>query len=324
MKIELTWGESVALRNAFVNQVSDWQLPVLNREYLNGLNYTPFEGNLKLVDITRQVVKRQIGKEYKYLFLTNGATGGIEIVLKAYRKLGKISCATFKAPYFRLYPKIISSAGLKHIDFENDDLFSPVLLVDLPSNPTGVFRRIDTMGLDIPVIWDTVYYTNSYARLLVSIKHDVVIGSYSKMTGLNGIRIGWIATDDDALALILQDLVAATYCGLSALSMDLLTAILPSIDWDLFESSSRNALDANRTEFSKLERYLSGSKIPDVGMFFYGQMDEACKKLFEKAEVVWTPGSNLGDTDDWGRFNIGRDFETTRKAVAQVLKADKT
>jgi aspartate/methionine/tyrosine aminotransferase len=142
------------------------------------------------------------------------------------------------------------------------------------------------------------------------------------MTGLNGIRIGWIALNDDKMADIIREMVAAEYCGLSVPSMDILARVLPDYPWDQFEEDSRRSLDANREEFAKLERYFSGSTVPDVGMFFYGLMDKEAKDLFFKADVVWTPGSSLGHNDDWGRFNIGRDYETTKKAVTQVLKAD--
>lgn len=321
MKIDLTWGESVAVRQAFTEQLKLKTLLLTNN--LNDLNYSPFEGDAELLAHTRQVIKRQSGKDYRHVLLTNGAAGGCVITMRAYYQQGKTIGLTWPAPYFSIYPNMIAASGLEHMIEGHSmgiDVMKSVHLVDSPSNPEGIVRG----GRDfMPVIWDSVYGNKVYARFNRVIPHDVYVGSYSKLTGLNGIRIGWIATDDSLLYERLKTLVTAEYCGLSTASVMILNKVLPDYDWARFEGKALDALDQNKTEWQKLEKFFGGQAVPDNGMFYYGPMDADAQELFYKAGIVWTPSTRLGTAkDDHGRFNIGQSYNLIKKAVDEVLKAD--
>lgn len=322
MKIDLTWGESVAVREQFINLINPFVMIAQNRDSLLSLNYSPFEGDTILLEHTKKVIQRQFGRTYKHVILVNGAAGGCVITMRAYAQSGKSIGLTAEAPFFSLYPSMVNAAGLEHqTKFEGLERFSIVSLIDSPSNPTGEIR-VDPLPF-APVIWDAAYGNKVYTRLNPAITHDVLVGSYSKLTGLNGIRIGWIATDDSILFERIKDLVAAEYCGLSTPSSELLNKVLPDFDWASFERNSIYALDRSREEWSRLERFFGGHPTPDNGMFYYAPMDKKCQEIFTKAEVVWTPGSKLGHNDSFGRFNIGQSLSNIKNAVAQVLKADK-
>ncbi len=84
-------------------------------------------------------------------------------------------------------------------------------------------------------------------------------------------------------------------------------------------------LNCNREEWSKLEKFFGDTPVSPIGMFYYGPMDETCKKLMNKAGIHWTPGPQMGTFhDNHGRFNIGQDNKLIRDAVKAVLKADKS
>lgn len=325
-KYDLTWGESVCVREAFVNSLSGLPLLVTGKSELMGYGYPKHEGDPKLIGITKKVIKRQTGLDYNYVFLTNGAVGAITIMLRAYNTLGYNTVFTLAAPYFALYPSMIKTAGMLNHRKEADLIDAndiPVFLLDSPSNPKGYILSGDRVS-SRPIIWDAVYNNQVYAPLALPIKHDVMVGSYSKLTGVNGLRVGWIATNDPALYALLDRLVTAEYCGLSSASTAILTHYLDdNFDWAKFEKKARLKLNRNREEFAKLEKYLGGYSVTPVGMFHYAPMDEACKKLMEKAGIQWMPGSSLGATDDFGRFNLGQDNELITLAVKSVLKADK-
>lgn len=321
MKIDLGWGNSVAVREAFINTYHGNPM-VVAREELMGFDYPTHEGDPELVEITRDVILRQTGQSYKHVFMVNGATGGVVIALRAYVQKGYRNCITRPAPYYVRYPRMIQASGIRHADPFYQDPKESVILLDLPSNPLGLMTEINRPVM--PTIIDGVYLNKVYAPAIYQMPvHDVMIGSYSKLLGINGIRVGWLATNDDLLAERMKELVASEYCGLSQASTDILKHTLQGFEWDLFEALARFKLDCNRMDFSKLEKFFDGTPVPSVGMFYYGPMDRKAQEIFQKANVNWTPGSALGTDDGFARFNIGASNEQINKAVKAILKADR-
>lgn len=319
-KFDLSFGNSVCVRQAFSEVVGcGYQF---TNEYIMSMDYPVHTGDPRVVEITRKVIERQVGRDYKHVFITNGATGADVIALRAYRQQGYIFCRTREAPYYARFPGMIEAAGMEHMQSE---FANSVLLIDLPTNPTGTFLS----GIKFhkgPIILDAVYYNNVYCgkNPRPGYGHNVLTGSYSKLLGINGIRLGWIATDDDLLADRITKLIIAEYCGLSVPGTTLLKTYLgPDFDWDSFESKSKTYLDFNREEISKLEKYFGGEPVPKLGMFYYAPMDKACKKLMEKAGIIWTKGSLMGTDDNFGRLNVGQDINLTKEAVKNILKIDK-
>lgn len=324
--IDLGFGNSVAVRQAFT--VAYNRKPItFDTESLSNFNYPNHTGDPALVSLTADVIKRQIGGSYKHIFITSGATGGCVIAMRAYQQMGFKFCITREAPYYIRYPKMVEATGLKHItskyDGWEDEL--EVHLVDMPSNPLGLMTDIYPEYHESPVILDAVYLNNVYMlpSQVQVIKHDVLVGSYSKLLGINGIRLGWIATNDDMLAVKIKELVTSEYCGLSTASQDILKSVLPDFNWEFFEYMARFKMDRNREEWSKLEKFFSGTPVSDKGMFYYAPMDNKCQEMFNKANVIWTPGSAMGTDDGFGRFNIGQDPDIVNNAVRLILKADK-
>lgn len=334
-KFDLTWGDSVAVRQAFIEQTHGIPIQFGLKE-LSEMDYTPFYGDAKLIEETAKVILRQTGQTYKHIFLTNGASGGCTIALRAYQAIGGLyGAVTNPAPYFPLYPAMIRAAGIaRHHtteeEYKSGRGWKHVVLLDSPNNPAGRHVGVPEFAKLSPVIWDTVYHTWSYCHILPEApKHDVAVGSFSKLTGLNGLRLGWIATNNDYVAPIIGELIAPEYCGLSKPSKMILLSMLdqfnndPEYHWGAFEHASRYALDLNREQWAKLEKFFDGTLVPVNGMFYYAGMDDSAKALFEKAGVHYQVGSKCGTTDDFGRFNIGQDPKVVLAAVKAVLKTDK-
>lgn len=328
---DLTWGESVAVREAFLDQNKLCSVQFGLKELLE-MDYTPFSGDEVLIDHTRKIIKRQTGMSYKHVFLTNGASGGCTVALRAYGKLGYDTVVTNPAPFFTLYPAMADAAGLTHMTrkpIKNSWDPGSVFLLDTPANPSGKHVSVPDWAQNKRVIWDSVYHSRVYCGVLPPPpNHDIAVGSYSKLTGINGIRLGWIATNHDLEASIVEELIAPEYCGLSKPSMAILSSLLYRFNirpdyWSSFEKQARYKLDCNRTEWARLEKYFGNSPVPTNGMFYYGPMDEGCKRLMEKAGISYKPGSECGHSDDFGRFNLGQKNEIIASAVKNVLKMDK-
>jgi aspartate/methionine/tyrosine aminotransferase len=252
--------------------------------------------------------------------------------MRAYKQAGYDTLFTRSAPFFTVYPSMIGAAGFeRHVqegyDWKKGD--KPVALLDSPTNPQGHILGPHRMWMH-PIIWDAVYHNNVYGLGLdntSAIGHDVVCGSYSKLLGLNGIRVGWLATNDSLLFERMKDLVTAEYCGLSTASTMILLQYLGDpcfpFYWYSFEQNARYKLDFNRGEWSKLEKYFDGHPVSKVGMFYYAHADSSCKRLLDKAGVLYMLGSKLGHSDDFIRINLGQDNKLIKKAVAAVLKSAK-
>jgi aspartate/methionine/tyrosine aminotransferase len=173
-------------------------------------------------------------------------------------------------------------------------------------------------------ILDGVYFNRVYMDLIGPVpSHDVIVGSYSKLLGLNGIRVGWAATNADEYAQTLHGLAKAEYCGLSAASTQVLLQSLRGFNWDAFETTARAKLNSNRTEWEKLERFFGNARVNKNGMFYYGPIDSAAKSLLSRSGIHWTIGSQLGTDDSFGRFNLGQDCTLISEAVSMILKNDK-
>ena len=328
-KFDMAWGESVAVRKAFLETIPH---KYVNFEYssLENLGYPAHDGDPSLISLTQEVIKRQTGNDYKYILITNGATGGVTIALRSLAQSRAIqNCITRKPPYFRLYPGMIRAAGMVHKDYEDllINVENAAYLVDSLSNPHGTFSTLKKNLWNNPIIWDAVYFSQVYAPgKHPQPDHDILVGSYSKLTGLNGLRVGWIATNDQLMYQRMKLLVISEYCGVSAASTKIIletAGTLSTWQWEAFERNAQNRLDYNREEFSKLEKYFGGTKVGPYGMFFYAPMDGVCQRLFEKSGVIWSPGQDLGTNNEFGRFNIGQDPHLVKDAVKSVLKNDK-
>lgn len=341
-QFNMGWGNAVAVRSAFLDQTSGRPV-IFGLKELEQMNYPPHCGEEALIEVTRRVIQRQVGLTYNHIILTNGAAGGVTLALRAYAGRGCNTAFTRQAPYFPIYPAMIKSAGLRHVVEADNRLPGdrPVALIDSPTNPHGLIVSDTSMispprimlsdgeEHNMPLIWDAVYHSAVYLppKFYPPLQCDVIVGSYSKLLGLNGLRTGWVATNDYLFYQRLKELVTAEYCGLSSASTSILLQLLkPFKDerlWEGFERQARFNLDYNRGEWSKLERFFGGTPTGPNGMFYYSYMDGSCKKLMGKSNIVWTPGSSCGHYDEFGRFNIGQDMKIVKAAVKEVLKNDR-
>lgn len=323
-KMDLTWGESVIVRQRFVETFGG--VLMYSHKEFESMSYTAHEGDPEVIELAKQCIKRQTGLEYKHILITNGATGGVTITLRAYNQMGYKHVLTRNPPYFSIYPAMIAAAGMQHVLPDHFGYFEPtVSLVDSPTNPGGELYTYKSIP-HIPTIWDSVYHSNCYTPGNCTFpSHDVQVGSFSKLTGLNGLRLGWIATDDSLLYERLKGLVTAEYCGVSRPSGDLLLALLKGRQdrWCNFETMSRYWLDMNRTEWSKLERFFGQTPVSSMGMFYFAPVDDSARHLLDRAGVLYMTGDKFGHSEDYGRFNIGQDAKVIKAAVKAILKADK-
>src|ERR1700722_16020109 len=109
---DLGFGNSVCVRQAFMDTVARGF--AFTYDNMMEMDYPVHTGDPQLIAITRDVIKRQMGRDYKHVFITNGATGADVIALRAYHQQGHRICRTRKAPYYARFPGMINAAGMIH------------------------------------------------------------------------------------------------------------------------------------------------------------------------------------------------------------------
>lgn len=319
-KFSLSWGDSACVREVFLKYCNlIHHVNQTNSGYRFGKNCKNLE------DKTRILSKELLGINHKYIVITNGAMQGLDASLSYYKSLDFWDVLTrdFCFPY---YPKIIAKNKLFQILL--DDIGSPTLktieLNDSPSNPEA---RIGNVS-DCPekVIWDAVYNNPVYKYIITPpIYHNLAIGSFGKLFGLPGLRVGWVATNDKKIADYVRKHVEITTCGVSSASQLIIEKILEKPSWlPMFFKEAKAAIDANKTEFLKVKHLFEGQIPGDDGMFFFPEVNSKALKVLSKTGIEFTPGEACGDVSGSHiRLNMAQTNEISRQAVKAILKADR-
>lgn len=322
-QFDFSWGDTRGIREIMLRHAAF--LRVSNMPWEN-FGYPPHDGNANLKNEINNLIKKLTGSTYKYVLVTGGATHALNAFVAAMRTPATKFMYTNKL-YFSRYPGIAQNLGLTHIKTDKvNPTMGDVGIIDSPSNPLG---KLSPDGNKTNIIWDAAYYSPTYCGLgdplkcyPVVPKHIAMAGSLNKLTGVNGIRIGWLATDDVLLYEKALAYITSNLCGVSQPSQYAAHQILTKVDMDKFFKESKLLVDSNKTEMQRLEYLFGYQEMPRHGMFVLYEIDEKLKKLFEKASVLVMPGSQCGDDRDSVRFNLGNPNQLTKDMISAILKAD--
>lgn len=327
-KHQFGWGDTYGIRKA-ITEVAPWLS--INTLPIETFGYPKHEGDEELVSLVRKLLRKLTGKNYQHILITQGCTHALNAYVAVEKKLdrnnwGEFTLSTNKL-YFPFYPGIAENHDLSFSPGQLGEISNSIQIIDSPSNPEGKICFEDYGN----AIWDAAYYSPTYGvninlprDLCTPIpNHVAMAGSLSKFTGINGIRVGWLATNDQELYDEAAKWVTYDICGVSGPSQWIAKEILKKIDLEEFWNVSRNVLDSNRTEVQKLSHIFGDQNIPTTGMFALFEIDNKLGKLLEKASVQVTPGSNCGDDRNSVRINLAHTNEATRAMVKAVLKVDK-
>ena len=318
---DLSWGDPRVIRQA-LQKTLGYNFAG-SSVLIESLGYTPHLGEPALIRICKNLAERISGHRPKHLVLTCGATGAVHAALHALKEPWTDYVVTNRR-YFPIYPSIITTSDLIHIDYAKRDKLarngaperSFISLVDSPSNPEGIVDIFDSVD-----IFDAAYASKTYTHTNAApASYKVMCGSLAKITGLSGLRLGWASTDNDEIAESMNRFVISSYVGLSKLSMDFAIEILEVLELDEFEVLSAKYLDDNREQVQKMLYRFGQGQVPARGMFAIIQLGKAEKKALERANVKWQPGTSWGEDESWARLSLGQSREIIKAAVKAVLK----
>lgn len=305
----------------FLLDILDKELPYLAyAPSFKGMIYGPYEGTPELIEETRKVIKHVLDQSYKHILITNGASNAINLLLRHFAEGGGRTVYTTEYGY-PSYEEMIKRAGLDRVRDLDKYPFNlgtsqlSMRLIDSPENPHGHQHSIGSADTDI---WDAVYHSKIYTKdLETKPNHKYLVGSYSKLLGIAGFRIGFIATND---TLAYESLVKQLHnetTGVSRPSQEYLTKILKTIDLELFMLKGRRDLWNNKTEFQKIEYLFDRQKVNENGMFYCVKADPKAVDILDKAGIVY-----VRLDQDTIRLSMGQTITTTQEAIKAILKED--
>lgn len=312
-QLDFGWGNPYFLLEVLRTHKDIMKGSIVTRE----CSYGPDIGNQDLIEKTKQIIIQTTGIEYKYVLITHGATGAINSALRFSASQGVNEVCTGKFGY-PFYEEMIRKAGLKR----RKTLVLPrpphrsIRLVDSPSNPEGHQTPFGSPWSDI---WDSVYHNKIYTDDLVTIpSHLIMVGSYSKLLGVTGARVGWLATN----CKLTFDAIAKDHlmelATISVFSQSAILNLLENLDIDQVMTTARRDLDSNKTQMQKIEYIFDNQPVQKNGMFYLAQADKAAKKLLEKCDVKYV---DLGD--DYVRLNVGQSKDMVDQLILRIHKEDK-
>lgn len=168
----------------------------------------------------RQALSAQYdGSDKDNFVITNGASEGIDLTLRAlYKKGGKI---LLPKPYYYSYPYNVEFAHMEPVFYDLEDGKINIenfkekckdivaVIINSPSNPTGtiqdldVLKEIERLSIehDFYIISDEVYKDLIYVRenYLMEGNKTITLNSFSKTYAMCGFRIGYIYAREQAV-----------------------------------------------------------------------------------------------------------------------------
>lgn len=282
--------------------------------------YGPYEGSPKIIEETHRVIKEVMGLKYSHILMTNGASNAINIVLRHFKSRGGVDVYTTKYGY-PSYEEMIKRAGLNRIRHLNSpidlgtDSNSFLRLIDSPENPFGEQFGGGDASKDV---WDSVYHSRIYTNNLhIYPSHRIHIGSYSKLLGIAGARVGYIAVNDPILyeALLAESINDLT--GPSKPSHKFVLDILKKIDLDLFTSLGHEYLCYNKEEFQKIEYLFGGQMVNETGMFYCVKVDNQAMLLLDSVGVEYVKLDH-----ETIRLSMGQTKQIVKDGIRAILKGD--
>jgi aspartate/methionine/tyrosine aminotransferase len=286
------------------------------------MGYPPYEGDPELVEMVRELTKRFTGKNFKHITITAGCTNAVMASIYALSN-NRTECVGTRDLCYLRYPHMVNMAGLLPTDLQ---VLSPddIALVDSPSNPLG--EVLYHGGGTTKVIWDGAYHSPLYGvpEAINSVPEaSIFCGSLSKLTSLNGLRLGWTATNYKELHDSVVRYNRFQLCGVSVPSQEIAKEILKDQGrFDLYMVIGRGMIDRNREIVSKLGSLLGNQTVPDKGMFALFEVDDKAEELFKRANVQFTDGRECGARFQSVRVSLGNSVKDTQDMLGRILKAD--
>jgi aspartate/methionine/tyrosine aminotransferase len=282
--------------------------------------------------------------EPQQVVVTPGSSPAIMAVLKVvYQEFGELSypdpgypCYKNIANFLSLKARSINLSPESSFKVEPSQLETPVLIVNSPSNPTGVVyskEELSNLAEKAFLVSDEIYhglvYEGRAPSALEVTGNCAVVNGFSKFFLMTGWRVGWLLLPKELVppvVAILQNTVISAptlsqYAALSALEEEILREL-------------RSRVELYRKRRDVLVRGLEeiGFSVPvkpqgafyvfaDASPFTRDSFSFAFE-LLEKALVAVTPGRDFGynNTSRFIRFSFCTELSRIEEALERLYR----
>lgn len=314
----LAIGEPFVVQDLFLNRLHVW----LKSKKL-GL-YPAVGGEPELLEELHR-----LHPQYKYIVVANGAKQAIEASLHAFRVVDRASYVFHQAPYWPSYPTLAENQGMGFNKMGGVPQSVEVYCVTAPNNPDGsqpaLYKRA-------PDLWDAAYAQPMYGWNGIPVPARVTIYSAAKMLGLSGIRVGWLGTNEKALADAASYHVETTTSGVSVMSQMHLMRCLealrdPAQMAKMTEAAfqARTAMIENGMAFQlhlgRLMDEVRGFPLDGTGMFawFKAYLPDRFERALAAARVKVVTGEACGMAErGWYRMSMAHRNDVTKDALERL------
>ncbi len=206
------------------------------------LRYGLIQGEVKL--------RESLAKEYpkstaENFVITNGASEALDLIFRSWGKGEKI---LLPRPFYYSYLPLVELGGMQPVftdlvdgrididDFKKKIKGCKAVLINSPSNPTGLVEKIETLKeiervtqeLGVYVISDEVYKDLIYERENYQIKGSQVItvNSFSKTYCMCGVRVGYLWSSDKKIVEDICELKTHTSMNTTLIGQDMALAAM--------------------------------------------------------------------------------------------------
>jgi len=289
--------------------------------------------------------------EPKQVLVSNGSSLLLFLSVRMLAKPGSEVILT--DPSFACYENTIRIAGAEPIfvKLHKEDGFqlnldelrkkvtqkTSVILINSPSNPTGVVFTPDVMKglaeLEIPVISDEIYadlsYEDSPYSFLSFSENTIVINGFSKYYAMTGWRLGYMITPIEwmsAAARLHQNLMISANDFVQQAGIAVL-------------QNSASYCESMKNEFNQRRKYVL-NRLTELGMdpgytptgafyVLYKYRDSSkssfnlCKDVLEKTGVAIAPGRDFGlGAEGYIRISYANSLENIDRALTKMSESE--
>lgn len=316
--IDLAVGEARVVRQALL---SIYPQDLFRYNDLRDCDYQPPSGYPPLVKFLEE-------KHGCRVIVTNGAKQALCAVFHAVKQMG-LNAVAMRAPYWSQMPQAIRLLGLDVV-ISDEPVEGAAYLMVAPNNPDGWMPFPDWLAkararckeLNVPLIHDAAYYTETYVDGDLPPLADIVIHSASKMFGLSGLRVGYVVTNNDFVYDKVGDYVEAATVGVSLPSQHFFYEVMKVQETDpnlhfYFKAGARASLARAKKLLATLPPDVLDTagceQVPGMfGWFKVGPRFDA-----ERAHIHIAPGHAFGDVDRV-RINLAVDYASLEQVVRKL------
>lgn len=231
---------------------------------------------------------------------------------------------SYKRPYWVSYPTIAKYAMLDSAEGNTDE--DSIEILAIPNNPDGECSATPRQENCVARIWDAAYASPIYGwNGRIPAEVDISVWSGGKLTGLPGLRVGWLATRDENLAAYARQYVEQTTSGVPQYTQELTASAFKHINVEQRVCRIQKTLSDNSRIIGKFlsKHFNAAFRVSKPGMFYWGRVPEyeRLDKALKEAKVAVLSGEACGmKTKGWYRWSLGQPVHYTRAAIKQLEK----